>query len=114
ELDEVDSKSLNRRLKYQSRLRDHFRGRFRSEYLSILVHRFEAKRFRGSMKIGDIVLLEQDNKKRINWPLARVIELFPGKDGIVRVVRLRTASGEIIRPVQRLFPLEVPVEERSH
>ncbi|CAG7818863.1 unnamed protein product, partial [Allacma fusca] len=40
-------------------------------------NRFEAKRFRGSMKSGDIVLLEQDNKKRINWPLARVIELLP-------------------------------------
>ncbi|CAG7832497.1 unnamed protein product, partial [Allacma fusca] len=87
EFDEGDSKSLNRRLKYLSRLLDHFRSRFRAEYLSTLVHRFETKGFRGSMKIGDIVLLEQDNKKRINWPLARVSELLPGKDGIVRVVK---------------------------
>ncbi|CAG7718649.1 unnamed protein product [Allacma fusca] len=114
ELDEVDSKSLNRRLKYQSRLRDHFRSRFRAEYLSTLVHRFEAKRFRGSKKIGGIVLLEQDNKKRINWPLARVIELILGKDGVVLVFKVKTPLVEIIRPVQRLFPLEVPVVERSH
>ncbi|CAG7832709.1 unnamed protein product, partial [Allacma fusca] len=104
----------NRRLKYQSRLRDHFRSRFRAEYLSTLVHRFEARKFRVSMNIGDIVLLKQDNKKRINWPLARVIELLPSIDGVVRVVKVKTPSGEIIRPVQRLFPLEVPVEERSH
>ncbi|CAG7829261.1 unnamed protein product [Allacma fusca] len=66
-------------------------------------------------KIGDIVLLEQDNKNRINWPLARVIELFPRKEGIDRVVKVRNnGPGEIIRPMQRLFHLEIPVEERSH
>ncbi|GBM06873.1 hypothetical protein AVEN_147818-1 [Araneus ventricosus] len=33
-----------------------------------------------------------------------VIELFPGKDKVERVVRLRVANGEIIRPV---YPLEL-------
>jgi len=41
------------------------------------------------------------------WPIARIKELFPGKDGLVRVVKLQTANGELIRPVQRLIPLEL-------
>ena len=34
-------------------------------------------------------------------------EIIAGKDGKVRVVRLKTASGELVRPVQRLIKLEL-------
>jgi hypothetical protein len=45
--------------------------------------------------------------------MARVVEAYPGRDGYVRVVRLKTAVGEMFRHVQRIYPLEVktPVEE---
>jgi len=43
----------------------------------------------------------------LDWPLAIVKEVFPGKDGHTRVVRLKTEKGELIRPIQRLIPLEV-------
>lgn len=43
--------------------------------------------------------------------MARIQEIFPGKDGHARVVRLRTANGELIRPIQRLIPLEVEFTE---
>lgn len=41
------------------------------------------------------------------WPLARVLELIPGTDGVARLARLEMATGEFFRPVQRLYPLEV-------
>ncbi|GFT71728.1 integrase catalytic domain-containing protein [Trichonephila clavipes] len=44
---------------------------------------------------------------RAKWPLAREIKLIPGKDGLVRTVKLRTQSCTLIRPIQRVFPLEV-------
>ncbi|GIY10888.1 hypothetical protein CEXT_299971 [Caerostris extrusa] len=37
----------------------------------------------------------------------RVLELYPGKDGIIRLVKLRTEKGNILRPIQRLYPLEL-------
>ena len=43
--------------------------------------------------------------------MARVIELLPGKDNRVRVVRLRTSHGELLRPIQRVYPLEVSSRE---
>ncbi|GFY54491.1 DUF5641 domain-containing protein [Trichonephila inaurata madagascariensis] len=43
----------------------------------------------------------------LNWPLGKIIGMFPGKDGCTRVVKLKTTGGEIVRPVQRLFPLEL-------
>ncbi|GBN79759.1 hypothetical protein AVEN_233212-1 [Araneus ventricosus] len=39
--------------------------------------------------------------------MAQVIELFPGKYKVERVARLRVANVEIIRPVQRIYPLEL-------
>ncbi|GFQ95780.1 uncharacterized protein TNCT_568581 [Trichonephila clavata] len=54
-----------------------------------------------------MVLIGDDNKKRLSWPIAKIIELIPGRDGEIRTVRLKTQHGTVIRPVQRIFPLEV-------
>ncbi|GFT32057.1 uncharacterized protein TNCV_3468811 [Trichonephila clavipes] len=48
-----------------------------------------------------------NNKKRLSWPIAKIIELIPGRDGEIRTVRLKIQHGTVIRPVQRIFPLEV-------
>ncbi|GFV37965.1 integrase catalytic domain-containing protein [Trichonephila clavipes] len=39
--------------------------------------------------------------------LTKIIELIPGRDGEIRTIRLKTQHGTVIRPVQRIFPLEV-------
>ncbi|GFS92154.1 DUF5641 domain-containing protein [Trichonephila clavipes] len=53
------------------------------------------------------MVLIGNNKKRLSWPIAKIIELIPGRDGEIRTVRLKTQHGTVIRPVQRIFPLEV-------
>ena len=59
-----------------------------------------------NMKIEDIVIIEKDNIKRLKWPLARVIKLFYGKDGVVRSVQLKTKDSTIHRPVAKLYVFE--------
>ncbi|UYV61856.1 hypothetical protein LAZ67_1006861 [Cordylochernes scorpioides] len=56
---------------------------------------------------GEVVLIGQDDQKIIFWPLGRILELYPGKDGRERVARVRTATGEFVRPLKRLFSLEL-------
>ncbi|GFY60050.1 DUF5641 domain-containing protein [Trichonephila inaurata madagascariensis] len=51
--------------------------------------------------------VSRDNTKRIEWPLAKVMELYPSKDGSIRLVKVKMKSGEFLRPVLRLIPLEV-------
>ncbi|GFU16371.1 uncharacterized protein NPIL_603191 [Nephila pilipes] len=46
-------------------------------------------------------------KRNLHWLLGRELELFPGKDGIIRLVKLRTEKGNVLRPIQRLYPLEL-------
>ena len=39
------------------------------------------------------------------WPIARIVKTYPGKDGQVRVVDVRTSSGIYKRPITKLVPL---------
>ena len=115
DLDYIDSNSVNIRFNYLQKLRELLRSRFRKEYLAELTQ-FRNNKNRGSIKKGDVVLIEND-KKRIHWPLGKIIEVFPGKDGNERIARIKVSDGEIVRPFQRLYNLEIahmreePLEE---
>jgi hypothetical protein len=101
--DYLDAKALNRRMSFLQNLRQTLRKRFREEYLGMLVHCGRQKGSFREEKVGEVVIVGNDNTNKLLWPLARVL----GTDGIVRLVRLNTATGEYLRPVQRLYPLEV-------
>ncbi|UYV84916.1 hypothetical protein LAZ67_X003999, partial [Cordylochernes scorpioides] len=94
----------------RKRLLKEFRKRFRSEYLGLLVHHDNRKKQR-QLKVGDIVLVEVENRKQINWPMGKITKVFPGTDNVRRLVEVKTMSGFMKRAVQRLFPLEVPSED---
>ena len=53
------------------------------------------------MKKGDVELIVENNVPRGKWNLGRVVEVFPGKDGIARNVLLKTKTGELKRSVQK-------------
>ena len=59
------------------------------------------------IEIGSLVLVSEDNCPRLAWPLARVIRLLPGRDGVIRTVELKTTRGVVVRPVQRVHVLEL-------
>ncbi|UYV80772.1 hypothetical protein LAZ67_19001683 [Cordylochernes scorpioides] len=94
----------------RKRLLKKFRKRFRSEYLGLLVHHDNRKKQR-QLKVGDIVLVEVENRKKINWPMGKITKVFPRTDNVRRLVEVKTKSGFMMRAVQRLFPLEVPSED---
>ncbi|UYV71461.1 hypothetical protein LAZ67_8003364 [Cordylochernes scorpioides] len=94
----------------RKRLLKEFRKRFRSEYLGLLVHH-DNRRKQRQLKVGDIVLVEVENRKQINWPMGKITRVFPGTDNVRRLVEVKTKSGFMKRAVQRLFPLEVPSED---
>ena len=43
----------------------------------------------------------------MQWDLGVVLEEYPGKDGVVRAVKLHTTSGPRVRAIQRLHDLEM-------
>lgn len=113
--DTIDKSPLCRKMKYQQKLRKDLRLRFCSEYLEQL-KLFYAKKSARDIKLGEIVLVESENEKRLNCLLARVVEILPGKDNHIRLVRLKTARGTLLTPIQRLYHLKClfnPVTEES-
>ncbi|UYV84044.1 hypothetical protein LAZ67_X000969 [Cordylochernes scorpioides] len=104
EADIVDSKFLKESHAKVQKLRETIRQRFRKEYLGFL--RQNTRNKTKSIKEGDVVLMEVDNKKRTEWPIGVIEKTYPGKDGIVRVAMIKTKRGNFLRPVQRLFFLE--------
>lgn len=53
------------------------------------------------------MLIKVEKQPRLSWPLGKVIELFPGRDGLCRSVKLKTAKGIVNRSIQCLYDLEV-------
>lgn len=45
------------------------------------------------------------------WKSGVVVELIPGRDGRILMVKLRTKNGKISRPIQKLYPIELHVDE---
>lgn len=43
----------------------------------------------------------------MDWPLARIVDVIPGRDGKSRVFLLKTKNGVLKRPIQRIYPLEI-------
>ncbi|UYV63234.1 hypothetical protein LAZ67_2003506 [Cordylochernes scorpioides] len=107
DLDKLDSKKFQDRYRHCQRLREALRSRFRSEYLGQLVQK--ANERTPKLSVGDVVIVKVEDKRRLHWPMARIVELFPGRDGHSRVAKVRTKLGTLIRPVQKLYPLEVSI-----
>ena len=63
------------------------------------------------VQVGDVELVTDNNLPRGRWPLARVVKVFPGSDGRVRTVELKTKSGTYVRPVVKLCVLDASDEE---
>ena len=55
--------------------------------------------------VGDIVVVREDGIVPAFWPLAKVIQTYPGKDGLVRVVDVKTSKGIYKRPVTKVAVL---------
>ncbi|KAH8385068.1 hypothetical protein KR200_001917, partial [Drosophila serrata] len=60
------------------------------------------------LRVGDMVVVKEDNLPSYEWRLGRVDAVFPGSDGRVLVVYIRTARGLLKRPVAKavLLPMD--------
>ena len=52
-------------------------------------------------RIGDVVLLKEEGDVRNHWPMGRVIDVHPSKDGLVRSVTLQVRNSVLKRPIHK-------------
>ena len=80
----------------------HFWKRWSAEYLQQLQSLQKWPTPTPNLKVGNVVIIRDDNVFTNHWPMARVLETHPGKDGLVRVVSLKTQTTVLKRPVTKL------------
>ena len=83
-----------------------FWERWLKEYLPSLQPRAKWRKALPNVKPNALVLLVNDNTPRGHWNLGRVIETYPGPDGLVRTVKVKTKDSVYVRPIQKLCLLE--------
>ena len=99
------SMSLIRRWHLCQTLVNHFWKRWSLEYLATLR---KASKWHGDTRnvaVGDVVILVEDRTIPTQWPIARIHQTYPGADGVVRVVDLKTSKGIYRRPVHKIAKL---------
>lgn len=91
--------------KIVSKMRQSFWKRWHIEYLGELQKLVKWRSNKINLKTGSIVLIKERDVPCARWPLGRVVEVHPGRDGIVRNATVRTANSSYTRCVSLLCPL---------
>ena len=96
-----------RRWRHVQYLADVFWRRWMREYLLSLQQRQKWSHISRNFAVGDVVLMLDENTPGSSWPLRRILEVFPNRsDGLVRIVKLRTKSSVLVRPIDKIVLLE--------
>ena len=57
------------------------------------------------LHVGDTVIVDESTPRKV-WPIGRITEVFPDRDGFVRRVRVKTKTSTLDRPITKLCLLE--------
>lgn len=85
--------------------------RWHTEYLTTLINRTKWKTRTRNFQQNDLVIIMEDNMPPNKWHMGRVIEPLKSRDGVVRAVRIRTLTGDYIRPILKIALLMNNPEE---
>ncbi|XP_049885438.1 uncharacterized protein LOC126380224 [Pectinophora gossypiella] len=103
----ADPADLNARAQWKRAnvLADMFWRRWLRQYLPTLQRRQKWTLDSPPVRIGDVVVISDGNLPRNMWPKGIVKKVYPGSDGHIRVVDVRTSTGVLRRPVVKIIVL---------
>ena len=106
--------STMRRWKRTQRMMQEWWKKWRTEYLSRLQNRPKWMGEGKNLKVGQLVLIMDDQQGPGEWAMGRITDVHPGADGRVRVVDLRTKNKEgVRRAITKLCPLPDENDEET-
>ena len=111
----IENRDLRKRAKFIIKCKESVWKRWSREYIKGLRERHVngGGKQTISPRKGMAVIIKDENKNRNTWKLGVVKENIKGKDGVVRGARVKTANGELERPIQHLYPLELTCDVES-
>ena len=105
----VDETTFNPKKRWRrvQELVRHFWNRWIREWLPALNVRRKWLTVERGIQVNDVVLVMSPKTPRGHWPLGRVVEVYPGKDGHVRVAKVQVGKEQFLRPITKLCQLEL-------
>lgn len=97
--DKVNPRDLTRST--QKRIAE-FWASWMKYFAPTLLPRNKWYRTRENTQVGDLVLETDSKHRRTHWKMALVVATYPGEDGLVRKVRVKTQTGQYDRPIHKL------------
>lgn len=64
---------------------------------------------RRNVQVDDVIVMADNNALRGKWSIGRVLEVYPGTDGCMHNVKVKTPAGEYKRTVTKIaviYPAE--------
>lgn len=98
----TDTKNPRRRVEFVQRIVDSFWKRWSRDVFPALVTRKKWRSKERNVRVNDVVVVADSNAIRGKWVVGRVLEVYPGADGYVRNVKVKTQAGEYSRPVTKI------------
>lgn len=95
------------------RLKQEFWNQWSSDYINHIQPRSKWNEKCSNVKVGDLVLIKEENTTPLHWPLGRIVQTYPDQDGLVRVVDVKAKNKVFKRPIGKLSVLPIVSEEDS-
>ena len=113
--EDIEERDLRKRAKYLKKCKDALWQRWKREYMRALRERHNLTHDgkEKELRRGDVMLIKGDEKNRGIWKIGIVEQLIPGRDGVVRGVKLRAGKSFMERPIQFLYPLELHCDREN-
>ena len=90
------------RFEFCQKIVDSFWKKWSRDVLQHLVPRKKWNTSKRNVNVDDFVIVADPNAIRGKWTRGRVTQVFPGQDGLVRNVKVLTATGSYMRPITKI------------
>ena len=104
------TKNTRHRVEFVQKLVDSFWTKWSGDVFPSLVLRKKWHTQRRDVKVNDVVTYVDENAVRGKWTIGRIVKTFPGQDGKTTNVKIKSLSGQCVRPVTKIVVI-VPVDE---
>ena len=97
------------RVEFVQKIVDSFWTRWTRDVFPSLLPRKQWHAEKRNVRVDDFVIVQTSSAIRGTWNVGRVVSVYPGKDGKVRNVKVKTRTGEYERPITKIaviYPAE--------
>jgi len=97
-----ETRNPRHRVEFVQKIVDSFWKRWTRDVFPSLIPRKKWNTERRNVRVDDFVLVQNQNAIRGTWSIGRIVEVFPGSDGKVRNVSVKTPKGVYERSVTKI------------